>query len=120
METQEALRIMRALADGLSPQTGEALAADSIYQIADNVRAMHRAVGALEFVLERDEMRKALPPNAGKSWTHEEDQQVCDELRRGTNFQQIAKAHNRTVGAILARLVKLGKITAKPSAPKAA
>jgi hypothetical protein len=48
MEMQEALKIMRALADGVSPETGEALAADSVYQYAPVVRAFHRAVGALE------------------------------------------------------------------------
>jgi hypothetical protein len=41
---------MRALADGLSPETGEVLSADLVYQYAPVVRAFHRAVGALEIV----------------------------------------------------------------------
>jgi hypothetical protein len=46
MEIQEALRIMRALADGVNPANGEALMADAVYQFAPVVRAFHRAVGA--------------------------------------------------------------------------
>jgi hypothetical protein len=34
MEIGEALKIMRAPADGVSPETGEVLAADSVYQYA--------------------------------------------------------------------------------------
>ena len=115
MEIGEALKIMRALADGVSPETGEVLAADSVYQYAPVVRAFHRAVGALEYMEERERSRRTLPANAGKSWSRAEDEQVCEELRRGIDFHQIAKTHNRTVGSIIARMVKLGKIG--PNAP---
>lgn len=110
MEIQEALRIMRALADGLSPETGEVLTSDAVYQYPPVIRAFHRAVGALEYVEERERSKRTPPANAGKSWTRAEDEQVCEELRRGIDFHQIAKTHNRTVGAIIARLVRLGKI----------
>ena len=110
MEIQEALRIMRGLADGVNPANGEALMADAVYQCAPVVRAFHRAVGALEYVQDRKRSKKAPPAHAGKSWSRAEDQQVCEELRRGIDFHQIAKTHNRTIGSILARLVKLGKI----------
>jgi hypothetical protein len=110
MEIQEALRIKRALADGVSPETGEALGADAVYQDAPVVRAFHRAVGALEYLQERERSGKIPPANAGKSWSRAEDQQVCEELRRGIDFHQIAKTHNRTIGSIIARLVKLGKM----------
>jgi len=66
MEIHDALRIMRALADGVNPGTGDALGA--------------------------------------------EDQQVCEELRRGVDVHQIAKTHNRSIGSIAARLGRLGKM----------
>ncbi len=110
MEIKEALRIMRALADGVNPETGEAFMADAVYQNAPVVRAFHRAVGALEYLQERERSRKTPPAKAGKSWSRAEDQQVCEELRRGIDFHQIAKTHNRTIGSIVARLVKLGKM----------
>ncbi len=120
MEIQEALKIMKALADGVNPETGEVIANDAIYQNAQNVRALHRAVSALEYQEERERTKRLLPGNAGKPWSSQEDAQVCDELKSGTDFHDIAKKHNRTVGSIIARLVKLGKIAPKPDAQKAA
>ena len=120
METQEAIKIIRALADGVNLATGEALKEDSLCLAPENVKALHRAVGALEYLDEREQARRLLPGNAGKTWSHEEEEQVCDELRRGLNFQQIAKTRNRTVGSIVARLVRLGKMAAKGSTAKAA
>jgi hypothetical protein len=38
MEIQEGLRIMRALADGVSPDTGQLLTANAVYQYAPVVR----------------------------------------------------------------------------------
>jgi hypothetical protein len=79
-----------------------------VYQYAPVVRAFHRAVGALEILEERERSRR--PMNASKSWSRAEDAQVCEELRRGIDFDQIARAHNRSVGSIIGRLVRLGKI----------
>lgn len=110
MEIGEALKIMRALADGVNPETGEVLTTDAVYQYLPVVRALHRSVRALEYVEERERSKKAQPANAGKSWSRAEDEQVCEELRRGIDFHQIAKTHNRTIGSIIARLVKLGRI----------
>jgi hypothetical protein len=113
MEIQEALKIIKALADGVNPETGEILPADLIYQHPQNVRALHRAAGALEFLEERERNRRLLPKNAGKPWSSQEEAQVCDELRSGIDFQQIARTHNRTVASIVARLIRLGKVPAK-------
>src|SRR5581483_334895 len=119
METQEALLVIRKLADGMHPETGVVLPADCLYHHPQAVRALHRAVAALEFQ-EEHERRKFLPKNAGKPWSHEEDAQVCDELRRGINFQQIAHLHSWTTGSIVARLVRLGKISAGTQGRKSA
>jgi hypothetical protein len=120
MEIQEALNVVRKLASGVHLETGEALAGDSMYQHPQAVRALHCAVAALELQQERERTRRFLPANAGKMWSDQEDAQICDELRRGINFEGIAKAHNRTVGSIIARLVRLGKISVAPQASKTA
>jgi len=49
MEIQEALDVVRRLADGLHPENGESLGKDSLYQHPQAVRALSRAVLALEF-----------------------------------------------------------------------
>ena len=72
MEIQEALAVIRKLADGVHPETGAVLPADNLYQHPQAVRAMHRAMGALEFQAERERAKKFLPKNAGKAWSHQE------------------------------------------------
>lgn len=112
MEIEEALAVIRKLADGIHPDTGAMLPSDCLYHNPQAVRAMHRATAALEFQQERERARTFLPKNAGKAWSHQEDSQICDEIRRGFSFEKIAQMHNRTNGSIVARLVRLGKISA--------
>ncbi len=107
MEIQEAIKVIRALADGVHPETRESLHADSICRNPQAVMALNRALAALVTQQER-ELKK--PVSAGQYWSRAEDKQVCEELRKGMNFEEIAKAHNRTVPSIIVRLVKLGKI----------
>ena len=120
MEIQEALTVIRRLADGVHPDTGAVLPGDCLYHHPQAVRALHRALGALEFQQERERVRSFLPKNAGKAWTNQEDAQICDELRRGMSFEQIAQLHSRTNGSIISRLVRLGKISAAQQAKKTA
>src|SRR5581483_7058781 len=104
MELLEALAIVRKLADGMHPDTGTALPSDCLYQHPQTVRALHCAMLALEFQDQRQRAKRFLPKNAGKAWSGGEDAQICDELRRGMNFDQIAHLHGRTTGSIVARL----------------
>lgn len=112
MEIQEALDIVRKLANGLHPETGAVLNQDSPFQSPQSVRALNRAVAALELQQDRERARHSLPANAGKPWSTNDDAEICDELRRGISFQEIARGHGRTVGSIVARLIRLGKISA--------
>ena len=111
MNIEETLKIMRSLANGVDPSTDNKIEASSVCRQPNVVKALNRAISAL-VQEEKREQRK--PTNAFRSWTRAEDAQVCEELRNGKDFHEIAKSHNRTVASILARLVKLGKITAMP------
>lgn len=112
MEILEALAVIRKLANGVHPETGTVLPGDCLYHHPQAVRALHRAAAALEFQEQRERVKKFLPKNAGKPWSNQEDVQICDELRRGMSFEQIAQLHCRTNGSIISRLVRLGKISA--------
>jgi hypothetical protein len=107
MEIQEAIKVMRALADGVHPETREGLNDDSIFRNPQTVMALNRALAALVIQAQR-ELKK--PASAGQYWSRAEDKQVCEEIRNGMNFEDIAKAHNRSVPSIIVRLIKLGKI----------
>src|SRR3989449_11646522 len=47
MDIQEALKIMRALANGTNPENGEALEESSVCRRPQTVRALNRAISAL-------------------------------------------------------------------------
>ena|SRR5579871_2708099 len=114
MDLQEAIKTIRALADGFDPETSHMLPGDSICRKPLSVKALNRAVGALIAEQQREKSRAG---NAGKYWTGKEDAEVCEQVRGGMDFQDIAKAHNRSVASIVARLIKLGKIASqKPNA----
>ena len=110
MHTAEALRILKHLADGRDPVSGDALPATSPYQHADVTRALFRAIEALERFDSREGRERALPDQAGEPWTAEEDKQLCDAYDTGTTVAQLAEIHHRTRGAIKSRLEKKGKI----------
>jgi len=48
MNQTEALSVVRSLANGIDPESGEVFAADSVYQRAQTVRALVAAAEALE------------------------------------------------------------------------
>ncbi len=64
MEIQEAIKVIRALADGVNPETRELLKDDSICRNPQAVMALNRALAALVILQER-ELKK--PASAGST-----------------------------------------------------
>jgi len=114
MTTNEALQILRSLADGRCPVTGCSFPAESPYQQAEVVRALHVAVRALERLEQRERRSGRLPERAGKAWDSAEDQQLCEEFAAGKSIAELSQLHKRTRGSILSRLEKLGKLPSQP------
>ena len=114
MEQDRALEILKALADGVDPVTGEQFSADSPYQHPDIIRALFWAVHTLSGPARPQKQAapraEGAPANAGKSWTEEEDLQLGQAFDAGKPIEQLATEHRRSRWAIEARLVKLGKI----------
>lgn len=52
-----------------------------------------------------------LPENAGKPWTKELDQQLCQMFDHGDSVAAMCSQFKRSKGGIAARLVRLGKIS---------
>ncbi len=115
METQRTLTILNALANGVHPATGEQFPADSPYQHPDVVRALFAAMHAMEKPASAGGSQSGTAAANGKigsRWTPEEEHDLVKAFDGGTTVNELARAHSRSVAAIEARLLKLGKIDA--------
>lgn len=110
MEQNQALELIRSLAAGTDPLTGEAFAADHICHQVDVVRALSLAAEALQRAASAQKKNQGLPASTGKPWTPEEDQALVAAFDSGSTIKQLAAAHLRTNGAVRSRLMKLGKL----------
>ena len=110
MHLDAALPIVRALADGVNPVTGEAYPEHSPYAEPRTLRALFSAVDLMQREVEREKRRERLPANFGKPWTEPEDRTLAGEFDAGMPMMEIARKHARTQSSIRLRLEKLGKI----------
>ena len=115
MQLQSALPIVRALADGVNPITGETFSESSPYAEPRTLRALFSAVELMEREVEREKRRERLPANFGKPWTEGEDRALTTEFDAGAALPEIARKHARTHSSIRLRLEKLGKIEPQPT-----
>ncbi len=112
MDQAQALAVVRSLANGVDPESGEVFPPESAYQRPQVVRALYEAATALERI-ERFERRRAqMPPKTGEPWTEDEDRKLLAAFDAGRALQELAAAHERTMGAVRARLLKYGRINA--------
>ncbi len=112
MQLQNALPIVRALADGVDPNTGAIFADASPYAEPQTLRALFSAVELMEREVERERRKERLPANFGKPWSEGEDRTLVAEFDGGVTLPDIARKHARTHSSIRLRLEKLGKIEA--------
>src|SRR6266513_1540534 len=97
MDSTQALAVVRSLASGVDPESGEVFPAESADQRALVVRALYEAASALE---------------RGEPWSEDEDRKPVAAFDAGRALQELAAAHERTMGAVRARLLKYGRINA--------
>ena len=103
MEQAQALAIVRSLANGVAPESGEVFTPDSAYQRPQVVRALYEAAAALERIERFERRRQQMPPKTGEPWSEEEDRKLLAAFDAG---------RERTMGAVRARLLKYGRINA--------
>ena len=108
MHNPDATTILKALIEGREPNSLEPLPTGSIVHRADVLRALLAGVAALERVEVRYKRRAALPDNAGRTWSAEEDSRLVTAFKAGESPQTIAERHSRTLRAIEARLQRMG------------
>jgi hypothetical protein len=114
MDKSEGIKILKQLADGIDPYSGEGFPEDSPYQHPQTIRALFYAVTVLESMTEKDLRRGKDLTNAGKPWGRTEDAQLITDFDSSMSIEDLAHKHQRTIRAIEAGLSRLGKITLKP------
>lgn len=112
MNPSEALSVVRSLANGVDPASGEVFPAQSPYQRAETVRALFAAADALERAERFSRRRGDLPAKAGQPWSEQEDRMLLASFDSGRGLPELAAAHERTQTGIRARLVKYGRLSA--------
>jgi len=105
---QRSKQVLQALVEGVDPDKGTELPADSVLNRVDVIRALLAAVAALEAETARAQRRAQLPESVGKTWSETEERQLKEEFAAGDPLPLIASKHSRTVRAIEARLQRLG------------
>ena len=106
MELRQAKALLTELADGVDPLTGECLPADSVCNRPEIIRALHCV---LRYVSDRPK-RSAPLPNAGKPWTEEDEVALMQMFDTGSTIAEISAQFQRTNGAIVRRLERLGRL----------
>src|SRR3979490_2105264 len=112
MDSVQALAVVRSLANGVDPESGEVFPAESSYQRPLVVRALYEAATALERMGRLERGKAQMPPKTGEPWTEEEDRKLLAAFDAGRALQELGAAHQRTMGAVRARLLKYGRINA--------
>src|SRR5712664_327494 len=100
MDSAQALAVVRSLANGVDPESGEVFPAESPYQRPQTVRALYEAATALERIERFDRRKAQMPPKTGEPWTEEEDRKLLSAFDAGRALNEIAESHQRTMGAV--------------------
>lgn len=103
MDIKRAKEIIRILADGIDPITGELFPEDSVYNSPEVIRALFTILEAL-----RNPSARSSAQNAGNPWTDTEEDQLRNEFYSNMRITDIAREHGRSCGAIESRLERLG------------
>ena len=102
MDIIRARKILRALAEGVDPTTGDVLLGESIYNQPEVIRALYTVLEVTD-PKHQDPLR-----NAGKPWTKAEENVLREEYAGNMKIREIAMEHGRIYGAIESRLEHIG------------
>jgi len=117
IDLSRAAEILEALANGVNPETGEALENESVLNQPDVIRSLYaglslikKAQFAAKFKDAKQKQPKPdnMPKNYGKLWRTEDQDLMVRQFRAGRNFDDIAKELGRTRDSIIKRLIESG------------
>ena len=115
MESTETRVVLKTLAQGIDPNTGEVFPPDSPYNDPKIVRALFKVLdlvwppGRSRLSLEEKRQRnieRGFPRNAGLPWTDEDRESVATGFEEGQTIRELAEGFERSLTAINAELIR--------------
>lgn len=116
MDTEEAKAILRLLAHGIDPVTGEVLPDDSPYNHPSVIRALFsvlessRTQGIPRNMSTRERQAQNVangkPRNAGLPWTDESRREVASKFQSHMSVPELAEYFERSEGAVSSELMR--------------
>ena len=108
---ESARTIIRHLANGIDPITGEALPLRAPYNHPEIIRALFAALEGLESLKSREKTGQAsLPERHGKPWSDDERLHTIADFKSGMPINVIATKLRRTKGSVWAILENHGLV----------
>ena len=118
--------IIKALAKGFNPITGELISNDDLLSDPTIIRALYSAVEAMKSsnidhkssnnltlksaAREDNNIKKQLPKNYGKAWDPSSKDELVNKFNNGSTASELAKYYERTLSSINGILFKEGLI----------
>lgn len=118
MQKSKAIDILKLLADGMHPVTGQQLDKNNVINEPDVIRALNTAIEALSSDEKKIKRQQDLPERVGKPWSEQEDKALTKAFENGISLNALVIKHKRTRGAIRTRLIRLGKIALDDRTPR--
>jgi hypothetical protein len=115
MDITAARFIVKTLAQGIDPTTGEVFPADSPYNEPRVIRALFKVIelawppGRSKLSLDERRQRnieRGMPRNAGLPWSEDARAAVADGFRNGRTIRELATELERSLTAINAELIR--------------
>ena len=122
MELEKAKEIIKMLANGIDPTTGEVHPDVSPFNDPNVIRALFTVLESLKALKkprktieqkQQDNINAGMPKNAGLPWTDELKIEVASKFRNGTSTHDLSVYFERTKGAIVSELMKQGLIESR-------
>lgn len=104
----EALKVVRLLAEGVNPLTGEVLPDETVYNSPLVIRSLFAVIEAAQTTPAKS--ARAKPDNQGKPWTEDDKALIATAHAAGADIKTLAQQFARTVGGIEAELLRQGLI----------
>jgi hypothetical protein len=120
MKLNEARTIVKTLAQGVNPTTGEVFAPDSPYNDPTVIRALFtvndltRSARSPKMSVDekrRENLDRGMPGNAGLPWTDDGRGLVASQFQDGKTIEDLAATLERSRGAIRAELIRQGLLS---------